>query len=300
MADLQSVNYALHGEAVGASAKRNGKDISGLVKFNPSLDKKEEKDWVIFKLVTTSNKGGVYLSSVDDVVNPKTGQVERIRLLSGVNTIWQSEQKDLPKEYVERNLREIKFPRGTKILRVRSIDKTLIDFCRFTNANIGNEKRIAGARFEIYEYDSSLAEKEAFEKESFEIEVLLLAKEVNLEDMKKHAAFLGVRMTNELGEPKTEEGIRREYLIAAKRNPSYFKQTMNTEQIEINWLVKKCIADNLIDIGREPQRIFWSRGGGIIGVYPQSTNAEKYLVDLAMTNSEEGRTFKDQLKKVAS
>lgn len=300
MADLQSVQYALHGEAVKASAKRKSKDISGLVPFNAAKPPKDDKEWVLFKLVTTSNKGGVYLSSIDDVVNPKTGHVERIRLLSGVNTIWQSEQKDLPKEFVERNLREIKFPRGTKILRVKNIDKTLIEFCRFTNANVGNENRISGARFEIYEYDSAMAEKEAFKKEEFEIEVLLLAKEAKLEDMKQHALFLGIRMLDEFGAPKTEEGIRREYLISAKRNPEYFKSTMNTEQIQINWLLNKAISQSFIDVGREENMIFWGNGGGLICAYPKTDNPHTYLLNLAMTNTEEGRLFKDQLKKVTA
>ncbi len=300
MSDLKSVQYAMNGEAVGAAAKRIGRDVSGLVPFDSKNPPKIEKEWTIFKLVTTSNKGGVYLSSVDDVVNPKTGQVERVRLLSGVNTIWQSEQKDLPKEFIERNLREIKFPRGVKILRVRKIDKTLIDFCRITNANVGNVNRIAGARFEIYEYDSAISEKEAFDKEAFEIEVVMLAKDAKLEDMRKHAAFLGIRLVTDLGDPKTEDGIRREYMISAKRNPYHFKQTMNTPIIEVTWLVKKAIGESLIDIGREQGKVFWSNGGGMIGVYPQTENAEQYLVNLAMMNTPDGIRFKEQLQKVVT
>ncbi len=298
MSDLKSIQFSMNGEAVGAAARRSGKDVSGLVPFDSKNPPKEDKEWTIFKLVTTSNKGGVYLSSIDDVVNPKTGLVERIRLLSGVGTIWQSEQKDIPKEYIERNLREIKFARGTKILRVKNIDKTLIDFCRITNANVGNINRIAGARFEIYEYDSAMAEKEAFEKEDFEISMILLAKDATPENMRKHASFLGIRMTTDLGEPKTDDGVRREYVIAAKRNPYYFKQTINTPQIEITWLVKKAIGETLIDIGREHGKVFWSNGGGMIGVYPQTENAEQYLINLAMTNTAEGIRFKEDLQKV--
>ncbi len=302
MSDLKSIQFSINGEAVGAAAKRAGKDISGLVPFdskNPP-DPEKQKEWTIFKLVTTSNKGGCYLSSVDDVIHPTKGTVERIRLLSGVSTIWQSEQKDLQKEFVERNLREIKFPRGTKILRVKNIDKTMIDFLRITNANVGNLNRIAGARFEIYEYDSAMAEKEAFEKEDFEIQMIMLAKEAKSTDMRKHAAFLGIRMNTDLGEPKTDDGVRREYVIAAKRNPAYFKQTISTPQIEMSWLVKKAIGESLIEIGREPGKIYWANGGGMIAVYPQTENPQDYLTNLAMTNNEEGIRFKEQLQKVTT
>lgn len=300
MATLKDVNLP-HSESELISPHNvKGKDVSGLVVFDSKKPPLKDKEWVIFKLVNSSTQGGVYLSSIDDVVNPETGMVERVRLLSGVNTIWQSKQKDIPKEYVDRNLREIAFPRGTKIRRVKSIDKTMIDFLRITNANIGNINRIAGARFEIYEYDSSMAEKEAFEKEDFEITQILAAKDAKPEAMRKHAAFLGIRMITDLGEPKTDDGVRKEYVIAAKRNPAYFKQTIGSEQIEISWLVKRAIGESLIEIGREPGKIYWANGGGMICVIPQGENAQPYLTDLAMTNSDEGKRFKEQLQKVAT
>jgi hypothetical protein len=303
MADLKSVQYSQMGEAVLPGAKRAGKDISGLVKFdakNPP-DPEKEKEWIVFKLVTNTNQGGVYLSSVDDVVNPKTGKVERIRLLNGVDTIWLKEQKDITKEYADKNLREIAFPRGVKLRRVKKIDNTLIEFLRICNANVGNVNRIGSSRFEIYEYDFAAAEKDAFEFESFQFEMETIARTAKLDQMRKHAAFLGIRLVNnETGEPKTEDGIRREYARYAKQNPNYFKQTLNTDQIEVSWLVRKAIGDSLIDIGREPGKIFWAKGGGMIGVYPQTENAQDYLTNLALTNNEEGRRFKEQLKQVVT
>lgn len=301
MADLQTVNYSLHGEAVVPGAKRGNKDVSGLVQYDPKNPPKEDKEWVVFKLVNTNNKGGVYLPSVDDVLNPATGKVERIRLLSGVDSIWLKDQKDIPKEYVEKNLREIAFPRGVKIRRVKKIDRAMIEYLRRTNANIGNVERIGGSRFEIYEYDSAAAEKAAFAREEFELEMAILAKQAKFEPMKKHAAFLGIRLTTDLGDLKSEDGIRREYVMCAKRNPDYFKKTYeDKELVEISWLVRKAIADSLIDIGREPQKMFWASGGGIIGVYPQGVTPQDYLTDLANTNTKEGREFKEQLKKIVT
>lgn len=300
MASLQDVQYA-QGQKQVAAASRNGKSISGMVKYDPNNPPKETNEWVIFKLVTNTNKGGVYLPSIDDVVNPKTGKVERIRLLTGVDTIWLKEQKDITKEYADKNLREISFPRGVKIRRVKNVDSTMIEFLRICNANIGNVKRIAGSRFEIFEYDAAAADKEAFAREEFELEMALLAKAAKEDAMKKHAAFLGIRLINDLGEPKSPDGIRREYVMYAKRQPDYFSKTIkDTEQIEIAWLVKKAISESLVEIGREPGRVYWSNGGGMIGAYPQTENPQTYLTSLAMTNSKEGKEFKEQLKKVAT
>lgn len=299
MAKLADVNYSLHGTAQTVVSKMQ-KDISGLVKFDAKNPPKDDPDWVIFKLVDTNKKGGVYLPSIDDVIDPRTGQVERIRLLAGVPTIWQKEQKDVSPEYVKKNLRNIEFPRGIKIRRVAKHDKTLLEFLRMTNANVGNVNRIGSSRFEIYEYDFAAAEKEAYERENFELEMAILAKQADPKKMWKHAAFLGIRLINDLGERKSDDGVRKEYVMYAKRNPDYFKRTMDTEQIEVSWLVRKGIADSLIEVHREPGKAFWAQGGGMIAVMPKGANPQDYLTELAMTNNEEGRNFKEQLKKVVS
>lgn len=297
MAKLSDVQYAQNGEAQNLS-DRFEKNISGLVPYD-GVTQTEEKEWYIFKLVESNRSGGVYIPNVDDVRNPKTKRIERIRLLSGIDTIWQSEQKELTPEYIRKNSRNIEFPRGVKIRRVRKDDATLLEFLRVCNSNIGNKNRVASSRFEFYEYDSAAAEKEQYDREFFEIEMATLAQTEKLEPMKKHAAFLGIRLINDIGEPKSESGIRRDYVMYAKRNPLYFKQTLKSDQIEISWLVRKAIADALIDISREAGKVFWAKGGGFIAAMPPTENAQEYLTDLAMTNTKEGTEFKEQLKKVA-
>ncbi len=128
----------------------------------------------------------------------------------------------------------------------------------------------------------------------------IIAKGMSPVEMRKHAAFLGIRLINDIGEVRSDDGIRKEYVRYAKTRPDYFKQTMNTEEIEISWQVRRCISESLIDIGREPGKIFWSNGGGMICVYPQGENAQTYLTNLALTNSREGTLFKEQLKQVAT
>lgn len=298
MATLKDVQFSQNGENEKQNKVR--KDISGLVVYDQEKQP-DKKDWYIFKLVDNSKSGGVYIPNIDDVYNPKTKEVERIRLLSGINTIWLKEQKDITENYVKQNMRSIEFPRGVKIRRVAAHDKTMLEFMRLSNSNVGNPHRVKSSKFEFYEYDSSMAEKESLEKEEFELEMAILAKQAKPDEMRKHAAFLGIRMLNDItGEKKSEEGVRREYVIYAKRNPKYFKETLSSPQIEISWLVKRAIGESLIEIGREPGKIFWANGGGMIGVYPQGESPENILVQLALTNSEDGKRFKEQLKQVAT
>jgi hypothetical protein len=297
MANLASIEFAKKGET-GQPAKHAEKDYSGMITYNGK--NVSEKEWYIFKLVNNTRKGGMYIPNIDDVVNPDTGNVERIRLLSGVKTIWQSEQKELTENFIRQSMRSIEFPRGVKIRRVASVDKTLLDFMRICNSNVGNPARIRGTKFEFFEYDAAAADKAAFDKEDFELEMALIAKQENPETMRKNAAFFGINMINDLGDAKTIDGIRREYIMYAKRNPDYFKRSVNTEQVEVSWLVRKAIADALIDAGREDGKIYWGKSGGIICYIPRGTSAQDYLTQLAMTNNDEGVNFKDQLIKIVT
>jgi len=284
------------------------KKLLGVVQYKLGEDGKpvypKEKDWIIFKLVDNTKSGGVYIPNIDDVINPNTitkdnkkGTVERARLLSGVPSIWIKEQKDLTPEYIKQNGRSIEFPRGVKLRRIASHDKTMLEMMRVSNSNIGNPLRVKSSRFEFYEYSSMAAEQESFGREELELEVANLAAAEKFEDMKKHAAFLGIRLTDDDGEPKGEKGIRREYVIYAKRNPEYFKKTLKTAEIEIAWQVRRAVSESIIEVNREPGKIFWANGGGMICAIPHNENPQKYLTDLAMTNNEEGRKFKEELQK---
>lgn len=303
MASLLDVQFSQQGEASNAKRQSGNIDkLTGVVKYKKDEKGKviypKGKEWYLFKLVDNNKKGGVYIPNIDDVKNPDTGVVERARLIAGVGSIWVKDQKDLTPEYIRQNGRSIEFPRGHKILRISANDPSMLQYARVCNSNVGNPDRVKSSRFEFFEYDFAAAEEEAYKREEFELEQALEAKAAKVPEMKKHAAFLGIRLINDIGEPKSDDGIRREYVMYAKRNPQYFKDTKGTPQLEISWMVRKAIADSLIEIGREPGKVYWANGGGMICVYPQTENPQNYLTQLAMTNNEEGLKFKEQLQNV--
>lgn len=300
MASIKDVMYSMNGEPL--LKNKLGKDFSGLVTYPIGEDGlpvyPTGKKWYVFKLVDSNKKGGVRLSNIDDVKNPKTGKVERVRLLSGIDSIWMRDQKDVTKEYAQQNWVELRFFRNQKMLRISDDNPQALEFLRVTNSNIGNPIRTKGSRHEFFEYDAGIADREAYEIESLQFEMESIARTAKLADMKKHAAFLGISLTNELGEPKSEDGIRKDYARRAKSDPFYFKQTLKDKSVEVSWMVRKAIAEGFIDVGREAGKAFWAKGGGMIGVYPKTTNAQDYLTDLALTNTPEGTEFKEQLKNI--
>lgn len=95
-------------------------------------------------------------------------------------------------------------------------------------------------------------------------------------------------------------GIRRDYVIYAKRNPDFFSRTKGSKEVEINFLVRKAISEAKIEINREPGKIYWAQGGGLICHCPTNIPPDKYLTDLALTPSEDGQRFKEQLQQFAA
>ena len=296
MAKLSDVQFSLRGE------QKNTEVLSlGEQELVTELRQQSEGGvkYHIFKLINRTRRGGVHVPGIDDVINPATSKMERVRLLSGVDTIWVKEQKDITPEYVRNNLRSLQFVRGTKILRIPEWDTTALEFARITRHNVGSASNKTGSQFEFYEYDPAREQEELFKREALELEMAILAKEMPSDKMRKHSAFLGLRLIDDLGMPKTDDGLRREYMVYAKRNPDYFQKTKDSREIDIMWLIKRAILDSKIEIGREPGKIYWSNGGGLIGVMSKQDTPEKYLLNLALTNSQDGEAFRDQLQKTA-
>ena len=291
------IDFAKNGETAAVLNRISDSDeTSNWARMDaPNNDQK----FVVFKLADNTKKGGVYLHGVDDVVNPATGNVERIRCLLGVETIWMKEQKDLTPDYVRQNQRSFHFPRGAKILRIPESDKAGLEFLKLTNANIGNPKRKTGSRYEFFEYNPQKQQEEALKKEMLEIEMAIQASKEEVEPMRKHANYLGIQAFDEFGMPKTDEGIRREYILVAKRDPIRFQKSLNSKDVEISYLIKKAVAENLIDLGGHTGDVRWSAGGRIAKI-PFGRSTYEYLVELALTNSDDGKRFLSQLQDVAT
>jgi hypothetical protein len=297
MAKLKDIQFSLSGETGELEHETHQMEISQIaMSDNPAPS---ETKYHIFKLVDTKKKGGTYIPNIDDVINPETGREERARLLVGVDSIWIKDQKHLDPDYIKQNAKSLNFPRGAKCLRIPDWDKTALQFARLCRHNIGSPNRKTGSKFEFFEYDPARQAAEALDRESLEIDMAIVARELDEKTMKKYFNFLKLPLHDELGELKTNDLLRKELMLYAKRNPREFQDLVNnkSKEVEISYLIKKGILSAKIDIGSQPGRAFWSNGGGLIGVIPSSKQPIDYLTELALTNTEEGRTFQKQLKE---
>jgi len=298
MAKLSDVQFSLQGEAKQKNQEAAQAELN-VVSDIRSANNDTGTKYYVFKLVSNTRKGGVHVPGIDDVVNPKTGKMERIRLLTGVDTIWLKEQKDVTPEYAKMNQRNLSFVRGTKILRIPDWDQTALEFARLTKHNVGSPNNKTGSQFEFYEYNPAKEAEELMKRDMLELEMAILAKGMSDEKMRKHAAFLGIRLIDDLGMPKIEDAIRREYMLEAKRRPEHFQRTVDSKEVELSWLIRRAIIDGKIELNRGSGKVYWAQGGGLIGAFSRQENPETYLLNLALSSSQEGNDFKQQLQRIS-
>ncbi len=251
---------------------------------------------VIFRLRNPPN-GKVHLDGIDDVFDPEKKIMRRMRLLRGIAEIWQDKQDEakIPESYINKNRISVTFIQGSIILDPIK-DASIIDFVRRSNYLETNIHRLPGKKRVIYEWNPAEQEKVAFEKEMLEMEVIRLAMQQPLEKMRKHAIYLKISFNDEMGVPRSEQGIRVLYLREAKRDPANFKKTLGSKEVEISFLIKRAIIDAKIDIAGKNGSIYWPNGP-LICKLPHGRQPDEYLVDFAMLPTDESKEFLDRLQK---
>lgn len=252
----------------------------------------------VFKLLETRN-GDVYVNGESFAINPKTKKKEKIRLLGPADPIWETEQRHLDAKYLSANRRSLKFigPKGICLVPVD--DAAMTEFSEVCEHNISGPNGRGKTKHAYFEWDPAKQQQEALLKEQRRIEAMQIAfTEPDMLKIQKHLTFLGVRLIDQMGFPLTGSGLRKVYALYADKHCDTFMDTKDLPAVEVTWLVKKAISDAKIDLGRQPNMAHWATGGFICNVPAGSTDAAKYLIELAMMKSEEGRSFLLQLQQV--
>ncbi len=254
---------------------------------------------VLFKLVK-KKKGRTYLDNCGEAVpNPNNKNVpERIWLLSGATSIWESEVENILKD----KNRYDRARRGMDILfvdgvcRVRSTDLLRLEFLRKNTHNVGKNRSGAG-QYDYFEYDPAQEQKDRMAKQLLKIEMVLKVKDLKEDKVEKLASFFAIPMVDELGMKKSNEGLRTELMLKADTDPVTFQKYLDSKEVDISYMVNRAIIDAKLDLGGESRNVTWSSGRGFVGKVPITRKPLEYLTELAMTNSEEGKQFLEQLKQ---
>ncbi len=254
----------------------------------------------VYKLTDTTKKGRYHMECVDDVWNPETKKMERIRLLNGISSLSLEDQKHLDKAYVEKNRRTLIF--DARILRVPDHDTAAIEFLERSNANVNNVNKKGTRKLTFFEWNPQRQAELERSKRLAKVEAIKAATMASSEDMRKHANYLGISFIDELGFPKTDDALRNDYELYAEAQPNKFMQSVGSKEVEIAYIVKRAVLDNKIDLQSKKGSAYWANDGGFICKIPSGTNlkANDYLVEYAMLPTDESQQFLNQLKKLRS
>jgi hypothetical protein len=266
--------------------------LDGGVQSGAEISDAPKVDYTILKL-KKSRRGRVHIDGVDDVFNPETKKRERIRLLNGVAEIWVSKQKDLDKDFVAKNRRSLVFEKT--ICRIPSWDTAAQEFWKVCNSNIENKHRIAGTRHEFYEYNPAKAQAELLAKRTLGLKMAIMVNEMEENKVRELASYFAISFVDDLGQPKVIDGIRTELMLIANANPEQFQAKVDSEEVRIQYQIRKAILNAKIDIGSKPGEAHLATGGFICKI-PLGDKPLAYLTALAMSHTDEGQKFKEKLK----
>lgn len=259
----------------------------------------------VFKLAHSNKGGGVRIQGIDHVIDlrsvtkekPNGDGPEMIRLLSGVTTIWAKEQKNLSDDFIRRHLRFLEWPRGTKFMSLPSWDLAGLEFARLTRHNRRSKSR-SGSKVEFFEYDPNEEARVRYEAQMLEVEMIIKANQQPEEKMRKHAFYLGINLFEQItGAPKSPEALRTEYILRAKNDPTGFKMSFDSKEVDIHFMIRNAIVDGKVDISRGDNKAYWGKNGAVICPIPKSEQPIAHLTQLALTNSKEGRDFLKELER---
>lgn len=248
---------------------------------------------VIFKLVKSTGHRPINIDAECDIFNDETQSIERARVISGVTSIWMKDQKNLTQNYVDLNKRTIKFE--SRIIRVSKKDSTLLQFMRLAKNNVGAPNRTGWSKYEWVEWDAKKVHQEQLKNDNYRLEAMRKAAIVEEDKMRKHGAYLGISPVDEDLIPKNADHFRTDYMKKAEQNPKIFMETLDSILVDISHLVKKAISDSKLDLGREPNKVYFSTGKFVCSVINGRKPVET-LIELASSNSPQGKEFLDELK----
>jgi hypothetical protein len=236
------------------------------------------------------------MEGIDDVWDPDKKKMVRVRLLRGFPSIYMEDQKNLEPQFISSNRRSLVF--DARILRVPDYDTTAIEFLQKCNSNVDNPHKKGTRKLTFFEWNPQRQAEVERKKRLDRIEAIKFATMASVEDMRKHANYLGINATDDLGFPKSDDAMRNDYELYAESQPNKFMQSAGSKEVEVAFVVKRAILDSKIDLTAKAGSAYWANDGGFICKIPTGVRPQDYLVEYAMLPQEESKQFLNQLKKL--
>ena len=276
---------------------------NGIVDNGIKLMKVPERESRIFILSNDKRQGKVSLDVEEDVIDPKTNEPRRMRLLRGAKSIWFDEQPPsvYPQNYVNKNVLDLEFEKGICIIPINK--PLMIQAAELTNRNLATKKKNgAMARpkdIYFYEWNPIEMNKIAMDEENDVIKAMSLAMHAPLDEMLAHSSYLNIASADEMGVVLDEDALRTAYIKKAKNEARKFLQSAQSPVVKVAHMIRVAIASSKIDLGRQPGTAYWA-DGGFITTLPEGRDETEYLIEYAMSYGESNTEFLNQLRILTS
>jgi hypothetical protein len=232
------------------------------------------------------------LNNMEVVYDERSGVQRTARLLNGVSSIWLDDQKDITDKYADRNRPNLTFSNGQ--LFIPKENKSMVQFL-LLRSDFQGCKKPALNKMSRYRLVNTASEESAKLKlKQIKKEASDLAWDAEMEDLRPHAIYLGISMSNHKGLPKTDDALRADYVDKAEAQPDLFMRTVNNPKIKTYAIIKKAFEDSVIVF--VDGQVLWNDTKTVIANIPANKTAPDYLAELMLTR--EGKELKVRLENL--
>lgn len=229
------------------------------------------------------------LPSEGRTIDDATGKNRMWRCIKGVDTIWTDEQDGIEVNSLD-DLEDLVFIDGRMVVKGFEKNKLAALFNQDSFEGKKYKKNDIPPAFRLVDEDSDI--DKALNSLEAEFEALKIAKECSEEEMLPFAHVLGIDTNASIN------SIRRDFIMKAKANPSYFVKYFVDPKNEIVYNVHKALSENIISPSAVEGKLVWTESRKVIMDVPKGSNIPQDIAKLVMKGDATAIALVDQLKKM--
>lgn len=224
--------------------------------------------------------------------DPVTKRPRWARCLKGIDTIWQDEQKDVPKEQIPSMLDEFVFVDGEMLINMPTEYSKL----KYLMHHIKLQDNSPEGQLPVFYLvnDDEKAEKE-YQLEQSRHEAEETAMEKNIEELLPLATYFGIKVEDSDGNRRKESALRLEFVKQARKNPKVFLDNLNSPKLKVAHAVKEAVDSGLIDLAHVKGQAHWGETKAFITKLDEKKSPVDSLVDFAFSGSKDSNAFTKKL-----
>lgn len=229
------------------------------------------------------------LPSEGRTIDDATGKNRMWRCIKGMDSIWVDEQDGIEITSND-DLEDLVFNDGRMVVKGYEKNKLTALLNQDTYQDKKYKRNDAQAAFRLIDEEADV--NRALDSLDTEYEALKIAKECSDDEMVAFAYALGINVN------QPAKNVRKDFILKAKGNPSYFVKYFVDPKNEIAYLVHKAMSDNIISASAVEGKLVWSESRKVIMDAPKGSDVAQEIAKLVMKNSEEAIKLVEQLKKM--